>query len=176
LEYLATPTDKKNEERERERARPGSSNTNNNTNTNNKPAYSPWDDMAAGETSINADTSIRTNDDVEESGKYDIGRQPPQKRRKRGNEKDLHTVFVPHDDDDDDEGDGTSVRVGSGSDDDDDSGEESEDGDRRFSNRSNIRDGQLVSSEDNEKKRSYWLSKGSGFGDDGYDNGIKYSS
>jgi non-canonical poly(A) RNA polymerase PAPD5/7 len=85
-------------------------------------------------------------DEEEEGGRYDIGRQPPKKRRKTGKLKDTHTVFIPDTDDDEEDGNRFDEEEGDGNSKQDDARERS----RR---------------DDSDRRRSYWLSKGIGFGE-----------
>lgn len=116
--------------------------------------------MGGGDTSISY-TSHRNDHDSEESGKYDIGKQPPRKRRRKGREEDKHTVFIA----DDDEESGSS------------SGGESTDAIEAkeyalVGNDEGRSDSKPASSADTEKKRAYWLSKATGLGEDAGDNDI----
>lgn len=80
----------------------------------------------------------------DEGGRYEIGRSlPPRKRRRMGRQEDKHTVFIP---DDDDDGHNTS---------------EEELHYVSDTSRANRRERYNPV---NEKRRSYWLSKGIGLG------------
>lgn len=102
--------------------------------------------MESGDTSVSHDmreASHRNDHDPEESGKYDIGKQPPRKRRRKDKEVDKHTVFI----DIDSGSDTDEVRVY-----DVDEDEDVKKGGKPLS--------------DVDRKRNYWLSKGIGPGGD----------
>lgn len=87
----------------------------------------------------------------EEEGRYNIGRQPPKKRRKTGRVEGAHTVFTT--DDEDDERHSTTARTV-------DSLEEEEGEYASDGSSDGVRD----------RRRSYWLSKGRGI-ENGHDSG-----
>lgn len=87
--------------------------------------------------------------DGEESGKYDIGRQVPRKRRRKDREEDQHTVFID---------------VSSGSED----GVVEAEG-RKSGKGLKNEGGKRLSNELRDKRRDYWLSKASGMQEDDSD-------
>lgn len=92
--------------------------------------------------------------DDEEEGRYDIVRQPTNKRRKMGHPQASHMVFTT-----DEEEDELVARTNSSGEED---GEYASDGDR---------EGLLISRDSKvEKRRSYWLSKGIGISGNGDDS------
>ncbi|KAF9478502.1 hypothetical protein BDN70DRAFT_906733 [Pholiota conissans] len=93
----------------------------------------------------------------DEGGRYDIGRQPPKKRRKTGRSEDAHAVYFEDDEEDTD---------GARREDAEYMSDESEDEER------SIRDGVPRDGVPrNDNKRSYWLSKRSGIDADPEDDG-----
>jgi non-canonical poly(A) RNA polymerase PAPD5/7 len=113
--------------------------------------------MKGGDTNIYHDTrnvTHRNDHDPEESGKYDIGRQPPKKRRRKGREEDNYTVFIADDDD--------------GGMNDDESVDKAEA--REYSVNGEMKPGKPLSSADTDRKRNYWLSKAKGLGEDTSDS------
>ena len=96
----------------------------------------------------------RAANDADEGGRYDIGRQPPKKRRKTGRAIDNHPVIFV-DDDDEEERHGYH-------DDDDDSAEDGEYGNRHEIDFDNHKP--YSENARNDRRRSYWLSKGIGPG------------
>lgn len=111
-----------------------------------KNKYSPWRDLSGGDASLTHginDLSHRNDHDPEESTKYDIGKQPPKKRRRMSRE-DKHTVFIV----DDEDGSGSNSSST-------DAAEAKEYG---------------KSMVDIDAKRSYWLSKAQGLGEDQNDS------
>jgi non-canonical poly(A) RNA polymerase PAPD5/7 len=114
--------------------------------------YSPWRDIEGGDASVSydPDRALHGDDyDREESGKYDIERQVPRKRRRKGKEEDQHTVFID---------------VSSGSDQ-----EVVKTKGREFGKGLKNDGGERLSSEVREKRRNYWLSKASGVEEDDSD-------
>ena len=110
-----------------------------------KNKYSPWKDLGGGDASLTqdiSDLSHRNNHDPDESAKYDIGKQPPKKRKRMGREEDKHAVFIV-DDENGSRSDSTDVA------------EAKEYG---------------KSMADTDAKRSYWLSKARGLGEDQNDS------
>jgi len=110
-----------------------------------KNKYSPRKDSGGNDASLTQDISDlthRNNHDPEESAKYDIGKQPPKKRRRMGREEDKHTVFIVDD----------------------------EDGSR--SDSADVAEAKEYgrSMADTDAKRSYWLSKARGLGEDQNDS------
>lgn len=93
----------------------------------------------------------RVANDGEEGGRYDIGRHSPKKRRKTGRGIDDHTVIFVDDDDDEE-------RHGYHHGDDYYSEDDCEYDDRHESRYDNY------DSRRNDRRRSYWLSKGIGPG------------
>ena len=104
----------------------------------------------------------RVANDSEEGGRYDIGRQPPKKRRKTGREIDNHSVIFV---DDDDEEDHHGYRHRYRHDDDPEDGEYDERHESDFDYHKSYPENPR-----NDRRRSYWLSKGIGPGsvDDEY--------
>ncbi|KAF5358558.1 hypothetical protein D9756_001196 [Leucocoprinus leucothites] len=124
-----------------------------------KTKYSVWKDLEGRDASTTHETrelSHRNNHDPEESGKYDIGKQPPRKRRRKGKEEDKHTVFIADDDDD-----------GSGVD-----GESTDEAEAREYevNGEKPQAGKSRSRADIDQKRNYWLLKAEGLGKDHSDS------
>ena len=120
--------------------------------TRSENKYSPWKDMG-GDTSMThdmCDLSHSNDHDPEESGRYDIRKQLPKKRRRKGREEDKHTVFIV----DDEDGNGSDPRSM-------DVAEAKE-----YAINDELRLGQSKSSADTHTKRSYWLSKAQGLGED----------
>lgn len=112
-----------------------------------KNKYSPWKDLGGGDASLThdiSDLSHRNDHDPEESARYDIGKQPPKKRRRTGKEEDKHTVFIIDDED------------GSGSDSISPDAAEAKEYGKSMAN--------------TDAKRSYWLSKAQGLGEDHFDS------
>ena len=101
--------------------------------------------------SSNSRQHHRVANDGEEGGRYDIGRHPPKKRRKTGRAIDNHPVIFVDDDDDE--------RHGY---DDDDYSEDREYDDRRGSGFDKYKS--YPENPRNDRRRSYWLSKGIGPG------------
>ena len=106
----------------------------------------------------------RVANDIDEGGRYDIGRQPSKKRRKTGREIDDHPVIFVDDDDEEE-------RHGYRDYDDDDYDYYStaEDAnlkydDRRHESDYDDRKSSYPENSRNDRRRSYWLSKGVGPG------------
>ncbi|KXN91438.1 Poly(A) RNA polymerase cid14 [Leucoagaricus sp. SymC.cos] len=120
-----------------------------------KEKYSLWRVMEGSDTSVSHEirgTSHRNDHDPEESGKYDIGKQPPRKRRRKDREENKHTVFIA---DDEDGTDDSASNV---------STDEAEA--REYAVNGEVKPGKPLSNADTEKKRNYWLSKGVGLRED----------
>lgn len=118
-------------------------------------AYSAWEESGhtkEADMVLESDEERHTRDleeDAEEGDRYDIGRyQPLKKRRKTGGREDAHTVFTT----DDDEWEGSQ-----------DSLDEEEEG--AYANK--VESPKRKSDLPNDKRRSYWLSKGIGLDDSG---------
>ena len=92
----------------------------------------------------------RAANDVDEGGRYDIGRQPPKKRRKTGRAKDNHPVVFVDDDDEERHGYEDDYYYSAENREYDDRDESGFDNHRSYSR--------------NDRRRSYWLSKGIGPG------------
>jgi non-canonical poly(A) RNA polymerase PAPD5/7 len=126
-----------------------------------KERYSVWKDLEGRDTGVYQELRDASNrndhdpEDPEESGKYDIGMQPPRKRRRRDNEKDKHTVFVADDDD-------ASASESESTD-------EAEANAYAFNGEATL--GKKSSSDREERRRNYWLSKAIGLGEDVSDLG-----
>ena len=109
-----------------------------------KPVWNGRDDLS------DEDDYYRRHDmQEEERGRYDIGRQPPKKRRKTGRTEDAHTVYLI-----DDEDESRSERY------------ENEDGEYYSDEGSpdDRRTSRSGPSPKTDNRRSYWLSKGIGTG------------
>lgn len=105
----------------------------------------------------------RVASDIDEGGRYDIGRQPSKKRRKTGREIDDHPVIFVDDEDEEE-------RHGYRDYDDDydyySTAEDAnlKDDDRRHESDYDNRKSSYPENSRNDRRRSYWLSKGVGPG------------